>query len=197
MVHCTFLMKIILTTTTLVALLAIGLLGINNSSSNNTGNAFAQMEPEDSPMMQNDTEIIGMDDDEKGMTMMANQSGGMGMMNLNGTIDVETTMAEAFKSKITTDMIGAIQAAQTNVGPNSFVKEAELTPAHGYLVYKIIVVDENMKKYKVIVDPGNGKVLMKKEITWYDEMKHEKMNYGEKGDEYGHNNKMMMGDKKY
>ena len=38
---------------------------------------------------------------------------------------------------------------------------------------------------------------MKKEITWYDEMKHEKMNYGEKGDKYGHNNKMMMGDKKY
>jgi hypothetical protein len=45
-------MKIILTTTTLVALLAIGILGINNSSSssNNIGNAFAQMEPEDSPM---------------------------------------------------------------------------------------------------------------------------------------------------
>jgi hypothetical protein len=36
-------MKIILTTT-LVALLAIGLLGINKIS-NNTGNAFAQMEP--------------------------------------------------------------------------------------------------------------------------------------------------------
>jgi uncharacterized membrane protein YkoI len=196
MVHCTFLVKIILTTTTLVALLAIGLLGINNSSSNNTGNAFAQMEPEDSPMMQNDTEMIGMDDDEKGMTMMANQSGGMGMMNLNGTIDVETTMAEAFKSKITTDMIGAIQAAQTNVGPNSFVKEAELTPAHGYLVYKIIVVDENMKKYKVIVDPGNGKVLMKKEITWYDEDEH-KMKYGEGMDnKYGHDYKMMK-DKEY
>ncbi len=196
MVPCTFLMKIILTTTTLVALLAIGLLGINNSSSNNTGNAFAQMEPEDSPMMQNDTEMIGMDDDDEGMMMMANQSGGMGMMNLNGTIDVETTMAEAFKSKITTDMIGAIQAAQTNVGANSFVKKAELTPAHGYLVYTIIVVDENMKKYKVIVDPGNGKVLMKKEITWYDEMKHEKMNYGEKGDKYGHDYKMMK-DKEY
>ena len=41
-------MKIILTTTTLVALLAIGILGINNSgsSSNNIDNAFAQMEPE-------------------------------------------------------------------------------------------------------------------------------------------------------
>ena len=34
-------MKIVLTTT-LVAVLAIGLLGINNSSSNNINNAFAQ-----------------------------------------------------------------------------------------------------------------------------------------------------------
>ena len=81
-------------------------------------------------------------------------------------------------------MIDAINAAQTNVGANSFVKKAELTPAHGYLVYKIMVVDENMKKYKVIVDPGNGQVLMKKEITWDDE---HKMKYSEeKYDKYGH-----------
>ena len=59
-------------------------------------------------------------------------------------------------------MIGAIQAAQTNLGANSFVKEAEVTPAHGYLVYKIIVLYKNMKKYEVIVDPCNGKGLIKK-----------------------------------
>jgi hypothetical protein len=29
-----------------------------------------------------------------------------------------------------------------------------------------MVIDEDMKKYKVIVDPGNGEILMKKEITW-------------------------------
>jgi hypothetical protein len=61
-----------------------------------------------------------------------------------------------------------------------------------------------MKKYKVIVDPGNGQVLMKKEVTWYDE---HKMKYGrdeEKYDKYGHDDNdydkkkmMMMKDKKY
>ena len=56
-------MKIVLTTT-LVALLAIGLLGINYSSSNNTGNAFAQMESNDSSTMQDDTEMMGMDNDD-------------------------------------------------------------------------------------------------------------------------------------
>ena len=194
-------MKTIITTSTFViALVTIGLIGINNNNninnSNNIGNAFAQMDPDDSLMM-DDMEI-----DDEGM-MMSNQSKGMKMMNFNGTIDVGTTIAEAFKSKITTDIIGAIQAAQTNIGANSFVKEAKLTPVHGYLVYKITVVDENMKKYKVIVDPGNGQVLMKKEITWCD-YDHEKMKYGEeKYDKYsGHNNeyaqkKMMMKDKEY
>ena len=180
-------MKIFLTTTTLVAVLAIGLLGINTSSnggSNNIANAFAQMESEDSSMMENDTGMTmnatlpisiisnatlayaqegGMMENDTGMMTMSNQSKGeeMKMMDLNGTINVESTIAEAFKSKVTTDIIGAIQAAQASVGANSVVKEAELTHAHGYLVYKIMAVDENMKKYKVIVDPGNGQVLMK------------------------------------
>jgi uncharacterized membrane protein YkoI len=182
----------------LIAILAIGLTGINNnninnSNSNNIGTAFAQMDPED-PAMMEDMEM----NDQDMMTTMSNQSEGMKMMNWTGTIDVKSTIGEAFKSKVTVNIIDAINAAQTNVGANSFVKKAELTPAHGYLVYKILVVDENMKKYKVIVDPGNGQVLMKKEVTWYDDDEHEKMKYGgEKYDKYsGHDdsydkNKMM------
>ena len=194
-------MKIVLTTT-FVALLAIGLLGINYGSNNNTGNAFAQMESNDSSTMQDDTEMMGMDNDDEDMmtTTMSNQSK---EMKLNGTIDVKSTIGEAFKSKVTVNIIDAITTAQTSVGANSFVKEAELTAAHGFLVYKIVVVDENMKKYKVIVDPGNGQVLMKKEITWCD-YEHEKMKYGEEkygssahgyDDQYDKNK--MMKDKKY
>jgi len=170
------------TSTFLIALLAIGLIGINNNNHNNSiGNAFAQMDPEDSAMM----EDMEMDD---GMRTMSNQSDGMKMMmNWTGTIDVKSTIGEAFKSKVTVNIIDAINVAQTNVGANSFVKKAELTPAHGYLVYKIMVVDENMKKYKVIVDPGNGQVLMKKEVTWYDDEEEHKMKYGEeKYNKYNH-----------
>ena len=170
------------TSTFLIALLAIGLIGINNNNHNNSiGNAFAQMDPEDSAMM----EDMEMDD---GMRTMSNQSDGMKMMmNWTGTIDVKSTIGEAFKSKVTVNIIDAINVAQTNVGANSFVKKAELTPAHGYLVYKITVVDENMKKYKVIVDPGNGQVLMKKEVTWYDDDEEHKMKYGEeKYNKYNH-----------
>jgi uncharacterized membrane protein YkoI len=221
-------MKIILTTT-IVAILAIGLFGINNSGSNNIGTVYAQMNS-DTGMMGNDTGMMnatlafaqdmgdgGMMGNDTGMMnatlafaqdmgdggmmgndtmsmdndtgmMMGMEDKGMEMMKLNGTIEVESTIAEAFKSKVTTDIIGAIQAAQASVGANSVVKEAEMTHAHGYLIYKIMVVDENMKKHKVIVDPGNGQVLMKKEVTWYDEYKDKKMKYGheeERYDKYG------------
>ena len=196
-------MKKVLIPTTLVAILAIGLLGINNNISNNINNASAQ-EGAITPEGMNNTMVNGSE-----MMKMGIDDDSM-MMKLNGTIKVESTIAEAFKSKITTDIIGAIQAAQGSVGANSFVKEAELTDAHGYLVYKIKVVDENMKKYKVIVDPGNGQVLLKKEITWEDE--HDKMKYGDEKryDKYGMDGgghdykdgydakkKMMMKDKKY
>ena len=166
-------MKIVLTIPTIVAILAIGVVGINYSN-NGINIAYAQegaITPEgmnNTMSMGNDTGMMGM---EKNDDMM--------MAKLNGTINVEKTMAEAFKPKITTDIIGAIQAAQGSVGPNSFVKEAELTHAQGFLVYKLKVIDENLKKYKVIVDPGNGHVLLKKEITWCEEnYGHEKMKYG-------------------
>ena len=199
----TFLMKKVLITTTLVAVLAIGLLGINNNISNNIKNAFAQ-EGAITPEGMNNTMGSGSE-----MMKMGNDNDSK-TMKLNGTINVESTIADAFKSKVTTDIIGAIQAAQASIGPNSFVKEAELTHAHGFLVYKVLVVDENLKKYKVIVDPGNGQVLFKKDVTlWYDQ--HEKMKYGnyeQRYDKYGggHDYKhgyddkkkmMMMKDKKY
>ena len=185
-------MKIVLTAT-LVALFAIGLFGISNSGSNALAYAMEHGGKDTSKPMnatlafaQGDGRMMG-NDTGGGMTMnmSSDHSKGGEMMSLNGTINVESTIAEAFKSKVTTDIVGAIQAAQASVGPNSVVKEAKMTHAHGYLVYKITAVDENMKKYKVIVDPGNGQVLMKKEVTWYEE--HEKMEYGdeERYDKYG------------
>jgi len=173
-------MKIVLAiTTTLTLLVAMGIVGISNNNSN-TWNAFAQVDPENPPMM-----------DESTAMTMSNQS--EPKMNWTGTVEVESTIVEAFKSKVKVDIIEAIKAAQGSVGLNSTVKEAELTHAHNYLIYKVTVLDEDMKKYKVIVDPGNGKVLLKKEMTWYDE---HKMDYcKDKGDKYGYDYKMK--DKKY
>ena len=163
--------KVLAITTTLTFLVAMGIVGINNNNSN-SWNAFAQVDPENPPMM-----------DESTAMTMSNQSEPK-MMNWTGTVEVESTIVEAFKSKVKVDIIEAIKAAQGSVGLNSTVKEAELTHAHNYLIYKVKVLDEDLKKYKVIVDPGNGKVLLKKEITWYDE--HKKNYCEDKGDKHGY-----------
>ncbi|HEX5185517.1 MAG TPA: hypothetical protein VFV86_01390 [Nitrososphaeraceae archaeon] len=119
-------MKLVLTTTSLVAVLALGVFGINRvvfAQGNDTGItmnatlsttiisnatlAFAQegFQTEDlvneTIDLDNNTGKMGMDYDDNSK-----------MTKLNGTINVQTTMPEAFKSKIATDIIGAIQATQ-------------------------------------------------------------------------------------
>ena len=158
---------------------------IGTSDTNTLENAFAQINPENPPVMEEDKNIEIM--------TLTNQS--EPMLNWTGTIEVGTTIGEAFKSKINVNMIDAIKAALVNIGLNSTVKEAELTEAYGYLVYKMKIIGEDMKKYKVIVDPGNGEVLLKKEISGYDE--HNMKYSDEKDGKYGHENKMMTEDKKY
>ena len=176
-------MKIILTSTALISLLAMGIIG--TSDTNTLENAFAQINPENPPVMEEDKNIEIM--------TLSNQS--EPMLNWTGTIEVGTTIGEAFKSKINVNMIDAIKAALVNIGLNSTVKEAKLTEVFGYLVYKIKIIGEDMKKYKVIVDPGNGEVLLKKEISGYDE---QNMKYNaEKNGKYGHEYKMTTEDKKY
>lgn len=99
---------------------------INSTGTMNATLAFAQEDIQTDDLVNetidlgNNTGMIGMDYDIK--------------MKLNGTIDIHSTIAEAFKSKVTTDIIGAIQSEQAFIGPNTVVKEAELTEAYGYLV---------------------------------------------------------------
>ena len=135
---------------------AIGIVGISNISAQEAGTTTT-------------TTTAGTTNATSDTSQMGNQT-----EKLTGSIEVDKTIAEAFKSKVTVSIIDAITAAQNSVGPNSVVKEAELTHAHGYLIYKITAVDENLKKYKVIVDPGNGNILMQKEMK-YDEYGHDKM----------------------
>lgn len=123
----------------------------------------------------------------------------LGKVNLTGTIDVDKAIVEAFKSKVTVNIIDAITTGQNSVGPNSTVKEVELTEAHGYLVYKMKIIGEDMKKYKVLVDPGNGSILFQKEIT-YSDYDHKRMGkeMGDKyNDGYKHGSDKMKYDKGY
>jgi hypothetical protein len=84
---------------------AIGFTGISNISAQNMPNTTIAIANNDSSQM-------------------------LGKVNLTGTIYVDRAIAEAFKSKVTINIIDAITTAQNSVEPNSTVKEVELTEAH-------------------------------------------------------------------
>ncbi|MGD1838893.1 MAG: PepSY domain-containing protein [Nitrososphaeraceae archaeon] len=84
--------------------------------------------------------------------------------SLNGSIDIGSTFVEALKSKVNVDIVKAIEIAQNTIGQNSMVISANIEPKGGFLVYSTIVMGENEKLHKVIIDPGTGEVLITKNI---------------------------------
>jgi hypothetical protein len=71
------------------------------------------------------------------------------------------------------------------VGINSHVTSANLREERGYLVYAVLVKDGYNNSHKVIVDPGNGKVLFTKQMSNNDQSEHDD-NVVYKFNLYGH-----------
>jgi uncharacterized membrane protein YkoI len=64
-------------------------------------------------------------------------------------------------SQITTSLSQAATAAETEIGNKSHAIEAYLCDANGYLVYMIWLRSPNTDITDVIVDPANGRILLK------------------------------------
>lgn len=82
--------------------------------------------------------------------------------NITGSIPIGPTIKGAISSKVKTSLSDAIITAQKAVGSNSSATLAFIRTLNGYLVYDIHVRNNsNNTPYAVIVDAGNGKVLLK------------------------------------
>jgi hypothetical protein len=82
-------------------------------------------------------------------------------MNLNSSVSLFSPVIDAIKSKIHTTLNDATTNALKAVGggSNSSAVAAFIHPERGFLVYDVFVLDTNDNIHRVIVDPGNGKVL--------------------------------------
>jgi uncharacterized iron-regulated membrane protein len=102
-----------------------------------------------------------------------------------------------FKSKIHTTLNSAITTAVGAVGgaagaaassnASAAAVAAFIHPENGFLVYNVFVLDPNNNIHRVIVDPGNGKVLSNQRMSMMEmmSMMHPSMSMGMGG--------MMMG----
>lgn len=77
-----------------------------------------------------------------------------------GTIPLSNTMSNALFSKTNVNLSNAVSIAEKAVDNKSHAVSARLGSGNGYLVYIIWVVDANNSMHRLIVDPGNGKVLL-------------------------------------
>ena len=87
-----------------------------------------------------------------------------GYSNWTGSIQVSNTLSQIIQSQVHTTLGDAATSAEKLIGANSHATSANLREERGYLVYTVWVKDSNSNSHKVIVDPGNGKVLFTQPI---------------------------------
>src|SRR5918911_4811263 len=102
---------------------------------------------------------------------------GLQNQNWTGSISLFSPILEMFKSKIHTTLNDAITSAISAVGGTgaggsnaSAAVAAFVHPERGFLVYDVYVLDSSNNIHRVIVDPGNGKVLSNQLISLMDVM---------------------------
>ena len=93
------------------------------------------------------------------MGMMGNQS------NITGSVKLSTVMGNALASQIKVSLSQAATTAENTVGNNSHAAVAHFGIVNGYLTYTVWVIDGSYTFHRVIVDAGNGKVLLSQPVS--------------------------------
>jgi hypothetical protein len=120
---------------------------------------------------------------------MMSMSSGLQNQNQNwtGSISLFSPILDAFKSKVHTTLNTAITTAISAVGgaaagsnSSAGAVAAFIHPENGFLVYDVFVLDSSNIIHRVIVDPGNGKVLSNQPMSLMDimSMMHPSMGMG-------------------
>lgn len=99
-------------------------------------------------------------------------SSGLQNQNWTGSISIFSPILDSFKSKIHTTLNNATTSALNAVGggTNSSAVAAFIHPERGFLVYDVFVLDSSNIIHRVIVDPGNGRVLSNQQMSLMDVM---------------------------
>ena len=90
--------------------------------------------------------------------------------NITGSIKLAPTLFKAISPQIKVSLSDAAKSAETQLGNNSRVMAANLGHENGYLTYTVYAIDADMNLHKVIVDAGNGKVLLTQKLPWHNMM---------------------------
>ena len=82
------------------------------------------------------------------------------LSNLTGSIQVFPRLSQTIQSKAHVSLSTAATNAEKSVGPSSHAISARVNIVNGYLIYSVRVIDSHNNLHRIIVDAGNGKVLL-------------------------------------
>ena len=91
--------------------------------------------------------------------------------NIEGSIPIENNKNYSELTQIT--LVDAMTIAENNV-ENSKSMYAKLSPINGYLVYKVVMTNDDHEYSKVLVDAGTGDVLYVTDAKSFDSNKKKK-----------------------
>ena len=117
------------------------------------------------PNMMNMTVMMGMMNPNMTKSMMGMLAG----HNITGSIKLLPAMMNAVESQIKVRLGDAVTNAEKELGNNSRVVAAHVGDENGYLVYIICGIDKDSNLHRIIVDPGDGKILLSQKFSIYDE----------------------------
>jgi hypothetical protein len=101
--------------------------------------------------------------------------------NIEGTIPVENNEDYSNLTQIT--LVDAMTIAEDNV-VDAKSMYAKLSSINGYLVYKVVMTNDNHEYSKVLVDAGNGEVLYVSDAKSFDSNKKKKHSDNNKDGKY-------------
>jgi hypothetical protein len=88
----------------------------------------------------------------------------MNNTNITGSISLFDTITAAVESKINVSFSDAVVSAERSLGNNSDAVAGHLGDENGYLVYNILVLDPDRNFNRILVDPGNGDIILTEKI---------------------------------
>jgi hypothetical protein len=118
----------------------------------------AQRASVDNSFIGSDKTIIGPP------TIIMNNMNNMNNTNITGSISLFDTITAAVESKINVSFSDAVLSAESSLGNNSDAVAGHLGDENGYLVYNILVLDPDRNFNRILVDPGNGDIILTEKI---------------------------------
>lgn len=98
-------------------------------------------------------------------TSMSPTGGLNDVKNVTTSISLFDTITEALESKINITLSNASLTAENLLGENSHAVAAHLGEENGYLIYNILVLAPERSFNRILVDPGNGTVILSEELS--------------------------------